>query len=612
MMKRAAVKTQPTIDQLLAMQPKILPDVPQWAPDGKSIAFVSALSGQPELWTIDARGGYPRRMTVGMGNVRFLGSYLPRRSPDGKWVAYLSEKSGTSEVWLQPSDGSASRQLTHLGGHINAFSWAPDSQSLVLSGNRYGSFDIYRADVPGGEAQRLTDDVLNEVYPVFAPDGQVLYVRLDEAWADHEVVSLPAGGGAGQVIARDTDFFDYHYGRTFGQPLVSPDGETVLFRSHRSGYINYWQVPIEGGRVSPFAEQEADQSEAAWSPDGESLAFISNHNGTLSLCVAPADGSRVRVLVDPGMGVCAMPQWSPDGSEICYYMQTPTAPMDLWVISVAGGEARQLSQSMLVGDVGSRLVTPEKVSYKSFDGLTIHGYLYKPPFIEPGDQCPGILWIHGGPTSQWFDALYPNLQFFALQGYVVLAPNIRGSSGYGKAFEDLNNRDWGHDDLRDAVAGAEYLQGLGYVHPGKLAITGTSYGGCLSMSAVCFAPDVFQAAIPASGYADWIAMYYEQELRHIKLLEYEFGPFESSQEIYRKCSPMFAADKARTPTFVIHGEGKLPRSSASYDFFQALSKEYKTVQYKAYPGECYYVRSASGTRQMWLDMLEFLDRYLGE
>jgi dipeptidyl aminopeptidase/acylaminoacyl peptidase len=250
------------------------------------------------------------------------------------------------------------------------------------------------------------------------------------------------------------------------------------------------------------------------------------------------------------------------------------------------------------------------VTYTSFDGLPIHAYLYKPPVIGADDRFPGILWIHGGPTSQWFDGFYPNLQYFAQQGYAVLAPNIRGSSGYGKAFEDLNNRDWGHDDLRDAVAGAEFLKGLSYVDADKMAITGTSYGGCLSMSAVCFAPDAFQAAIPASGYADWIAMHQEQELRHIKLLEYEFGPFETSQDVYRKCSPMFSVKKARTPTFVLHGEGKLPRSSASLDFAQALQKEYKTVQYKAYPGECYYVRSASGTRQMWLDMLEFLDRYL--
>jgi dipeptidyl aminopeptidase/acylaminoacyl peptidase len=305
-----------------------------------------------------------------------------------------------------------------------------------------------------------------------------------------------------------------------------------------------------------------------------------------------------------------MPQWSPDATQLCYLYQTPTAPLDLWVVSVDSGATRQLTNSVLGGGVGQRLVSPEKVAYQSFDGRSIRAYLYKPPLIRQGERFPGLLWIHGGPTSQWFDAFYPHIQYFAQQGYVVLLPNIRGSSGYGKEFEDLNNQDWGHDDLQDAVAAAEYLKTLDCVHPDKMAITGTSYGGCLSMSAVCFAPGVFQAAIPMSGYADWIAMYHEQELRHIQLLEYEFGPFESSQDVYRKCSPIFSAKQATTPTFVLHGEGRLPRSSASLDFAKALEKEYKVVEYKAYPNECYYVRSLANTRQLWLDMCGFLDRYL--
>ncbi len=602
---------QLTIDQVLALQPVVLPEVPQWSADGTQIAFTSTLRGEAELWTIPSQGGFPRRLTVGMGGVRFLGSHNARWSPDGRWIAYVSEKGGTAEIWLWSPDGRPEVQLTHLGANINALSWSPDSQAMVCSSNRYGRFDIYRVQVPTGETTRLTQDALYEVYPTFTPDGEgVVYVRLNERWTDHEVMWMPASGGEGRVIARDEDFFDYHYGKTFGYPLVSPDGKTVLFRSHRSGFINYWKVAIDGGEPSPLSPEDADQSEAVWSPDGQSVAFISNYNGTLSLCVAPGTGGSSRVLVGPQMGVCAMPQWSPDGTHICYLYQTPTAPLDLWVVAVDSGATRQLTDSTLGGEVGQRLVRPEKVVYRSFDGRPIHAYLHKPPMARSGERFPGLLWIHGGPTSQWFDAFYPHIQYFAQQGYVVLLPNIRGSSGYGKEFEDLNNRDWGHNDLQDAVAAAEYLKTMNDVHPDKMAITGTSYGGCLSMAAVCFAPGVFQAAIPMSGYADWIAMYHEQELRHIQLLAYEFGPFENSKDVYRRCSPIFSAKQATTPTFVLHGEGRLPRSSASLDFAKALEKEYKVVEYKAYPNECYYVRSLANTRQMWLDMCDFLDRYL--
>jgi dipeptidyl aminopeptidase/acylaminoacyl peptidase len=608
-----------SIDQLVALRPVVLPDrqqPPQWSPDGEQIVFISNLKGEPNLWGISPAGGFPTQLTVGIGDRRFMNSRNVCWSPDGQWMAYISDRDGTARVWLWPAKGGVSRELVDLGANINALSWSPDSQALALSANRYGRYDIYRVELPGGATTRLTRDSLYEVYPVFTPDGeQIVYVRMDERWMDHDVIAMPAEGGEGRVIVRDTDLFDYFYGQTFGYPLVSPDGSTLLFPSYRSGFINYWQVPMEGGEPTPLSAEAADQSEAAWSPDGRSVAYISNQDGTLELRLVSADGGAAQTLVAPQMGVCASPQWSPNGSQISYLYQTPTRPIDLWVVSVESGETRPLTDSMLAGEVARQLVAPQKVVYESFDGLPIHAYLYKPAAVQAGDKLPGILWIHGGPSSQWLDTFHPNVQYFVGQGYVVLMPNIRGSTGYGKAFEDLNRGDYGGGDLKDAVAGADYLKTLDYVNPNQMAITGTSYGGNLSMAAVCFAPDVFQAAIPASGYGSQFDRMGtggedEQELRHRKHLEFQIGPFETSQEVFHKCSPIYWAHQATTPTFVLHGEGGRPRSNASLDFVKALEREYKTVQYKTYPNEGYYVRSPANTRQMWLDMLDFLKRYL--
>ncbi|MFN8484435.1 MAG: prolyl oligopeptidase family serine peptidase [Anaerolineae bacterium] len=601
-----------TIDQILAIRPAVNLEPPQWFPDGGSLAFVSTLGGAQDIWRIGREGGFPQRLTSEMGVVRFLGTPNARLSPDGQSLAYLSEKGGTAEIWLWSAADGQSRQLTrHGGNNLNAFSWSPDGRSIVFSGNRYGAFDIYRVDVTDGHTRRLTWGAQNDVYPVFTPaDDRIVYVRLDERWAAHEIVVVEGDGSNAMLLARDEDLFDYHYGKTFGYPLVAPDGRSVLFRSHRNNWINYWRVSIDGGEPQPLCAAEADQSEAQWSPDGSHVAFIANYNGTLALCVVEADGGSLRRLVEPAQGVCAYPQWSPDGQAIAYLFQSPTEPLDLYVVTVADANARRLTNSMPGGNVGPRLAAPEKVVYPSFDGLPIPAYLYRPPAIAPGARLPAILWIHGGPTSQYIDAFTSYAQFFIGQGYVVLLPNIRGSSGYGKYFEDLNNSDWGHDDLKDVLAGADYLKTLDFVDPDHLGITGTSYGGCMSMSAVCWAPGAFQAAIPMSGYADWVHAYHEQELRHIKLLEYEFGPFETHEPVYRHCSPIHDARQAATPTFVIQGEGLLPKSEASRLFAAALEKEYKTVKFKAYPNEGYYVTSLAGTRQMWLDMLGWFDQYL--
>ncbi|MDR7468432.1 MAG: prolyl oligopeptidase family serine peptidase [Armatimonadota bacterium] len=603
----AAEDPEVVLDRILAVQPAVLPEPPQWSPDGTRILVVSALSGPPELWAASPDGDEPVRLTTGMGDIPFLGMRMPQWSPAGDSVAYLSSKSGTPEVWLWTGRGPDLR-LTCLGADIEAMRWAPDGRHIVLAGNRYGSYDIWTVTVPGGEARRLTRDERYEVYPVFTPDGRtILYVRLNHSWTDHEIVVIDADGADPRVLVRDMGMFDYHYGRTFGFPLVSPDGRWVLFRSQRSGWFNYYLVPLAGGEPRSLAPAAADQSDAAWSPDGRRVAYVENHDGTLDLRVVDVDGGPPRVVAAPEQGVCAFPHWSPDGRRVCYLFQTPTSPLHLRVVDVGTGDARPV-MALPVGTV--ELVRPEKVTYRSFDDLKISAYLYRPRRIPSGERSPGILWIHGGPTSQFLDTFQPAVQFFASQGYTLLLPNVRGSSGYGKEIEDLNNRDWGGGDLRDAIAGKAFLATLPEVDPDRTGITGTSYGACLTMAAVCFAPGVFQAAVACSGYANWVRHVRELELRHVKLLEYELGPFEENREVYYRCSPIYKVAQATTPCFVLHGEGKWPWSDAGLEFARALERHYKTFRYKVYPGENYYVLSPANVRQMLLDMLEWFDLYL--
>ena len=599
-----------SLDQLLAIASIPGAEAPRWLPDGDRIVVASGLGGAPDLWAIPAEGGAPVRLSVGMGSVGHLASFLHAPSPDGASVAYVSTKSGSPEVWLWSADGEPDRQLTRLGAAIESLSWSPNGDALLISANRFGVYDVYRVDLPAGATHRLTDGPNYEVYATFTADGaDILFVRLDQRWVDHEIVRMGRDGGNPRIIATDEHFFDYHYGRTFGYPTASPDGSLVFFRSHRSGWINYWAVPPDGGEPRQLAPQDADQEGGAWSPDGRWFAYTSLANGTADLRIVPAAGGDSRVLVAPKIGVCAHPQWSPDGTKVAYLFATPTGPADLYVASVDTGAADRLTDSSL-GGTARFLAEPEKFAYPSFDGETIHAYLYRPDRIGVPANGAGIVFVHGGPTSQFADTLQPQVQFLVGRGYTVLLPNPRGSSGYGRRFEDLNNADWGHGDLQDVIHGAEAMKKLADIDPAKLAITGTSYGGIMSMAAVAFAPGFFQAAIPMSGYGDFLHMNSEQELRHIKLLEYEFGPLETHAAVYRRCSPIFQVDQATTPCFVLHGEGRYPGSSAGKDFALALERAYKTFKYKTYPNETYYVAGRTNVRQMLLDIDEFLRLYL--
>lgn len=606
-----------TVDRLLAIRSVGGAEAPCWSPDGSQIVFVSSVGGVPELWSVSPDGGPLARLTVGMGGIGHLASFMPAWSPTGRHIAYVSAKTGADEIWLWSPDGSPDRLLTGLGARIEAIGWSPDGEALAVASTARGVFDIYRVEVATGATRRLTEGLLYDVYPQFTPDGRILYVRLNETWTDHDVVLMNGDGSEPRVVLQDRDSFDYHYGRTFGYPLVSPDGRSFLFRSDRSGWFNVWIAPVDGdGEPRQIAPAEADQSDAAWSPDGQSIAYVENHNGTLDLRVVAVPGSadsggEPRVLVRPEAGVCQAPGWSPDGRRLAYLYGTVTSPSDLCVVDVETRERRALTCSVLGGGAEERLVRPEKIAYPSFDGEQIHAYLYRPKDRQPGQRFPGLLWIHGGPTSQFMDTYQPLVQFFVNAGYVVLLPNVRGSSGYGRRFEALNDRDWGHGDLQDVIHGVEFLKTLPDVDPESFGITGASYGGIMSMAAVAFAPPgVFKAAIPCSGYGDFLHMVGEQELRHVKLLEYELGDPERDRDVYLHVSSIYHLANSTTPCFLIQGEGRYPGSSSSIDFALVLEAHYKPFWFKAYPGETYYVAGSANVKQQLRDMQDFLDLHL--
>jgi dipeptidyl aminopeptidase/acylaminoacyl peptidase len=602
-------------ERLVSVSSVVGVDGPQWSPDGARILFPSSVDGGVAIWSVPAEGGAMARLSPD------LGAQIPKLSPSGDRIAYLSDKGGYPELWIWSLAEKRDARLTDLGARINAFNWSPDGQSLAFSALRYGQFDLWVVSVASGEVRRLTTDPRYDLYPTWTPDSKnIVSVRADDRWADHDIVMVAASGEHPRVIAQDKDLFDYGTLGTrsrFGYPLVSPDGTSLLFRSHRSGWLNYWVVSLDGGAPRQLAPEAADQSEAQWSPDGKRVAYVSNHNGTYDVRVVAAAGGPSRSVVPVAVGVAANPQWAPDGRRLAYTLATPTHPADLYVARVdEASRSRQLTTSITQA-AEQELLTPEKVSYHS-DEFTIAAYLYKPARIRPGERLPGILYIHGGPTGQFSDNFAAQPQFLARQGYVVLAPNIRGSSGYGKAFEDANNPCWTICDLRDVVAGAEYLKTLPYVNAARLGITGISYGGIMSMAAVARAPDEFQASMPQSGYANWISFQeYNAELQHTKLLAYEWGPWPDSAAVYRRNSSIFEVKRVKAPVFVIHGVGKetpwrpgVVPIPASQEYVLALEKEYKVVKYKTYPGETYYVYGRENSKQVMLDMLDFFNQYL--
>ena len=578
--------------------------VPDWSPDGSTILF----SGRGSLWTIAAAGGTPQAIPG-------EGAGSPAFSPDGKWIGYVSSASGDGqELWLWSLAEQRAVQLTDLGARTLAWSWSPDGQAIAFSNSLRGNYDIYTVSAPDGHIKRLTTDTRYDVQPTWTPDGSsIVYVRMDQWWIHHDVIAIDAETGAGErIIVSDRDWMDYRTGQEFGPGQVSPRGDQVLFRSYRNGWINWWVAPMDGGEPSPVAAEEADQSSqkpfrgyARWSPDGGSVAYTSNLRGNKVLRVASIDDGTVRTLFAPEMGLVANPAWSPDGSRIAVTFDTPRHIPDLFVVDVASGDTTRLTHSMPDASLAEAFFLPERVSYEK-DGLTIHSYLFRPAEPPPPDGYPAIVWVHGGPSSQFEDGWRRlwEAHYFVKHGYAVLAPNIRGSSGFGWEHEQANNGCWARCDLDDVVAGAEFLGTLPDMNGDRVAVTGVSYGAYLSFAASTFAPDVFRAAVPArEGYANRIQLVESQSaLGNINMYQYELGLLTENRETFRRASPTLYAQDAGTPMLIIAGE----RDKQMQAFATEAARYYKPVTYEMYEDV-----AGPAARLEWMPrMLAFLDRHV--
>lgn len=593
-----------TLEEYVSLSSLVDGAVPDWSPDGSTILF----SGRGSLWTIAAAGGTRRAIPV-------EGAGSPAFSPDGEWIGYVSSASGDGqELWLWSLAEERAVQLTDLGARTLAWSWSPDGQAIAFSNSLRGNYDIYTVSVPDGHVQRVTTDTRYDVQPTWTPDGSsIVYVRMDQWWIHHDVIAIDAATGAGErLIVSDRNWMDYRTGQEFGPGQVSPRGDQVLFRSYRNGWINWWVAPMDGGEPSPVAAEEADQSSqkpfrgyARWSPDGGSIAYTSNLRGNKVLRVASIDDGTVRTLFAPEMGLVANPAWSPDGSRIAVTFDTPRHVPDLFVVDVASGDTTRLTNSMPDASLAEAFFLPERVSYEK-DGLTIHSYLFRPAEPPPPDGYPAIVWVHGGPSSQFEDGWRRlwEAHYFVKHGYAVLAPNIRGSSGFGWEHEQANNGCWARCDLDDVVAGAEYLGTLPDMNGDRVAVTGVSYGAYLSFAASTFAPHVFRAAVPArEGYANRIQLVESQSaLGNINMYQYELGLLTENRETFRRASPTLYAQDAGTPMLIIAGE----RDKQMQAFATEAARYYKPVTYEMYEDV-----AGRAARLEWMPrMLAFLDRHV--
>ncbi|MCB9135517.1 MAG: S9 family peptidase [Anaerolineales bacterium] len=571
----------------------------QLSPDGQTIAFIWDREGLSDVYMMPAAGGWPSRVSTNRGLVAYWSDEIPQWSPDSNWLAFTI----AGHVHIISREGGVPLKITGFTDVASSPVWMPDSFHLLVSVERDDAIQLLLTDRAGSWPRALVADPRGDVFDARpSPDGkQVAYVwrpfddlnRLDVRLVEIETGNSRELVGKPKIRA--------------WSPRWSPDGNTLAFLTEQPEFNEVWLVNPNGDRLRQLTRLSHDVGDLAWSPDGTRLAGTVNRNGSFDLVLVDAE-TGTPTFLGPNGGYHSRPNWSSDGKFLTIERETPTQPPDLYRVDVNTHAVTQLTFSNLPALARNTLITPEWISYKSFDGLEIPALLYRP--THPNGAA--ILHPHGGPSSQYVMDWDILAQYFLAKGYTWLAPNYRGSTGYGFAFEHANYDDWGKGDMQDCLYGARYLRTLPGIDPERLAIYGGSYGGY--MTALCLSRDpeyLFACGVSKYGdsnlYSSWA-----QCNRDLRLYtEIFLGHPAKNRQKYIDGSPLFQVENVQKPVLVLHGlDDDVVPPEASEEWVDALRRAGKTFEYKTYAGEPHGFLMRKTQLDAFGRMERFLDWYL--
>jgi dipeptidyl aminopeptidase/acylaminoacyl peptidase len=560
-----------------------------WSPDGKSIAFVSNMSGRNNIWIVPAEGGFPTQLTVSDQRQTAIAW-----SPDGKWIAYQSDYDG-DELWdiflVSPKTGQVvNLTQTREIAEINP-AWSPDGRYLAyeVKPKTSAAYEIDVYDLILRELKHITTGTPQDkrnVNPIWSKDGKFIIYTQDQAkGTDSNIFIAEVGTGQSTLLT-------LHDGeQLFSANDISPDGKLVLLTSNAAnGYENAGTLDITTKKISWITKDKWEIRGHEFSPDGKRVTFSANVDGNEDIYLHDlATGKSTMLPITKGVNEPAggHSAFSPDGNRLLYNHNGPTAPGDLWVYHVATGKSQQITHSLIGGVRSEDMVEPYLVHYPSRDGKwTISAFLYVPFNMARNGQNAAIVYIHGGPKSQSTNSFNRFIQFAANQGYMVLAPNYRGGTGYGKDFENANLFDMGGGDLQDVLAGVDWIKQTGHLDPKKIAVMGGSYGGYLSMMAVTKAPDVWAAGVPIVPFVNWFTEIENEDpvLQQSDLAT--MGDPVKNKTLYEERSPINYIDRIKAPLLLLAG-GHDPRcpKSETQQVVDAIKRRGGTVDSKVYENE---------------------------
>ncbi len=588
-----------------------------WSPDGRSIAYVTNISGQFNVWrqpiatTTEGHSAMPIQLTA-------LTEETARRavwSPDNQRILMLADRHGTEnyQIYEVPPEHGWLYPITNnpaVRHEIGERPFSPDGQLIAYGSNERSpsDIDVVVQDLESGEIRPLLAGDAMYFPHAWSPDGKAVLVIQFIQNTDQDLHLCNVETGESRNLTR-------HEGDIRFEPGPwKPDGSGFYVRSNREReFMGLAFFDVRSNQLEWLETPEWDVEHVALSQDGRYLAWIVNEDGYSRLAVRDTSTDEVRRYDQLPRGVYTLPRWSPTEPRLALLITRPVRPANVYLLDVESGEVRMLTQSFLGGVPEAEMVEPEVIRYPSFDERQIPAYLFRPKNLAQGERVPVVLSIHGGPEAQE----RPNYAYNGLYQYLlnrkigVLATNIRGSTGYGISYQKLIHRNWGGGELHDLEHAAHYLHTLDWVDPKRLGVFGGSFGGFATLSCVTRLPEYWAAAVDIVGPSNLITFVKAVPPFWRRFMKAWVGDPEEDAAMLQERSPITYVDNIRAPLLVIQGAND-PRvvKGESDQMVERLRELGRTVEYLVFEDEGHGFTKTSNSLKALRMSAEWLERHL--
>jgi len=577
--------------------------------DEKTILFSSNKSGIFNAYTIPVTGGEPAPLTDSKDNSVFAISFFPH----DQRILYSSDKGGNeiNHIYMRNEDGTV-RDLTPIDtAKAQFYGWSFDDKSFFYGFNQRDKrfMDVYEMDIATFTPALIYQNDKGLNFGGISRDKR--YFAFSK--------SITTNNSDLYLYDRETKELKHlspHQGDVqYAPSSFSPDSKSLYFLTNENGEFMFLKrYDIATGKFEKVEATNWDIQYGYFSRNGKYRVVGINNDAKTEIKIYDTATSKPIALPKLPNGEITSVNISRSEKLMTFYLNGSRSPNNLFVYDLATKKYTQLTNTMNPEIDQNDLVEAKVVRYKSFDGVEIPSIHYKPQHIKSGEKAPALVWVHGGPGGQSGVGYSALIQYLVNHGYVVIAVNNRGSSGYGKTFFKMDDLKHGEEDLADCVEAKKFLAATGYVDPDKIGIIGGSYGGYMVLAGLAFRPDEFAVGVDIFGVANWV-----RTLKSIppwweafrEALYKEMGNPATDEEYLRRISPLYHPDKIKKPLIVLQGAND-PRvlKVESDEIVEAVRKNGVPVEYVVFPDEGHGFVKKENQIKGYKAILDFVDKHL--